>query len=115
MPTLYRPKKPRKRVKKLDEDKSLPSYNSKLWQNLRMNQLMNQPLCENCLKDNITTIASEVHHIKPWLSGFDNQEKWYLFTDENNLMSVCNRCHKLIHAAMKKRSSMSHRRSPNNE
>ena len=48
-------------------------------------KLRHDPLCHDCGKE-----AKEVHHIDDsWKESGD----WRLFIDQNNLMSLCHRCH----------------------
>ena len=72
-------------------------YDTKTWHNLRAVKLMKQPLCERCLSKGHVEPATEVHHIKPFGWAPTHDEQWKLFTDEDNLMSLCERCHKEIH------------------
>ena len=55
------------------------------WQRLRESILTNQPLCEVCLKQGITTGAQQVDHIVPLSLGGTN--------DPINLQSICSQCH----------------------
>jgi hypothetical protein len=62
------------------------------WNKLSARVRQDQPLCEMCAKCGIATAASEVHHIIPI------DEAPWLRLERSNLMSVCNACHKSIHA-----------------
>jgi 5-methylcytosine-specific restriction protein A len=64
-------------------------YHTAQWKNLRVKILKEQP---NCFKCGISGSEAklEVHHIIP---PRGNKE---LFFDENNLVSVCPVCHKII-------------------
>lgn len=53
----------------------------------REQQLQRQPLCEECLKNDIVEPATDVDHIEP----FNGREE--LFTDLRNLRSLCHSCH----------------------
>lgn len=72
-------------------------YNSQKWVKLRNAHLMQYPLCQMCLDNNIITPCSEVHHVKPISTGRNEQEMQYLAYDANNLISLCTTCHKKIH------------------
>lgn len=72
-------------------------YNTKLWRELRYQKLLEQPLCEECLKRGKITSATQVHHIVEFSLGIDEQQQWELFLDYENLESICNNCHKRIH------------------
>ena len=72
-------------------------YNNKAWHRLRNSYINRHPLCERCLEFDKITPAEHVHHKEPFLRGKRIEDKWMLFLDENNLMSVCARCHKILH------------------
>ena len=66
-------------------------YNGGTWRKLRTMQLQSQPLCELCLVDGKTVVATVVHHkqeIK--LDG----ERYGV----DNLQSLCRSCHERSHA-----------------
>ena len=65
------------------------------WKRLRDKYIMQQPYCEQCLKYGKQTLATQVHHIIPVINGGTN--------DKNNLMSVCEKCHRLIHIELNKK------------
>lgn len=73
-------------------------YGSKAWSNLRESKLLDQPLCERCLEKGKITPATCVHHRKVWGDCITEREQWYLFLDYYNLVSLCEGCHKYIHA-----------------
>jgi hypothetical protein len=54
---------------------------------------MANPVCERCEEMGHTSQTEEVHHKIPWETGVTEEDKWKLFTDWNNLMSVCIPCH----------------------
>jgi 5-methylcytosine-specific restriction endonuclease McrA len=64
------------------------------WNRLSRRVRTEQPLCEVCLESGIVTAATEVHH-----KVSIEQAPW-LRLERSNLMSVCNGCHKAIHATM---------------
>lgn len=103
MPFIERPKK-KVRIQQpyKHERKSAPYYNTKQWVNLRDWYIKRNPLCECCLEQGKVTPATEVHHVQPFLQGITDEERWALLTDEDNLMSVCNKCHKELHNQLKK-------------
>ena len=72
-------------------------YNTVQWHNLRDRYIKEHPFCEECAKDNIITIAQEVHHKYEFLNGNTDEERTNLLLDEDNLMSVCRKCHRKIH------------------
>lgn len=77
-------------------------YGSKSWSNLRQSKLQKQPLCECCLYHDKITPATQVHHIDRFSNAANEVEMWQKFLDEDNLMSLCNSCHKRIHAGLEK-------------
>jgi 5-methylcytosine-specific restriction protein A len=62
-------------------------YHSRPWYNLRSAKLARDPLCEPCLKEGRTTLATQVHHVK------DRKTHPELAFDQDNLESVCVSCH----------------------
>lgn len=75
-------------------------YNTKGWKTLRIFKLQNDPLCEECKKNNKIVLAVQVHHIIPFMSvwnGSNISDIKELGLDINNLMSVCEECHKKFH------------------
>ncbi len=72
-------------------------YNSKGWKRLRALYINNHPLCEQCLLKCRSVPAEEVHHIRPFLFGKTEEERWNLLLDYSNLMSLCRACHDEIH------------------
>lgn len=72
-------------------------YNSKEWQELRIQKLRANPLCEECAKEGIVTSAHCVHHRHPIEDSHSMQEmKHWAFMWEN-LQSLCDACHAHIH------------------
>lgn len=82
-------------------------YNSRIWHRLRSTKLLEQPLCERCLEQGRTTLATDVHHITPFLTYLDEESRWEAFKDYDNLMSLCEQCHNEIHKEMRKRNNIS--------
>lgn len=75
-------------------------YNTKQWKNLRMYYIKRHPLCECCLAHDVITPANEIHHKCRILSGKTEEERYKLLTNESNLISLCYRCHDMIHKKM---------------
>lgn len=61
-------------------------YQSKQWKMLRRYYIKSNPLCEMCNRQNKTTAAQCVDHIKPISLGGNK-------IAESNLQSLCNSCH----------------------
>ena len=59
------------------------------WRNVRLMKLQADPLCEDCLRDDRSTEATEVHHI---IKIKDDPE---LRLALDNLMALCTRCHSI--------------------
>ncbi len=55
------------------------------WQRIRDRYIAAHPLCEKCKEAGRITPAQEVHHILPIAKGGSHAEE--------NLMSLCKRCH----------------------
>lgn len=86
-----------------------PFYNHKIWRGsnpnkplgqrggLREMQLREVPYCEKCkeekgiIKD--VSFGGIVDHIVAWKTGETEQERWSLFTDFDNLQTLCVQCH----------------------
>ena len=66
-------------------------YKLAIWKGkngLRRQQLNAEPMCRECTKQGLWGVAAEVvDHIIP------HRGNWHLFTDLNNLQSLCKRCH----------------------
>ena len=73
-------------------------YGSKAWSNLRESKLIEQPLCERCLSLGRITPATCVHHKRVFGDAMSEEEQWYLFLNYENLISLCDGCHKYVHA-----------------
>ena len=72
-------------------------YNTTTWIKLRKSYLMEHPLCEECLKQGKTTVATQVHHIRHILEGKDEWEMKEIGFDSNNLEALCEKCHREKH------------------
>ena len=103
MPTINLNKK-QKNYTKHNKAKQIYNavYNTSNWRKLRQAYLMEHPLCEMCLKDNIITESSEVHHITPISNANDELGMKELGYNPNNLMSLCEFHHHQLHNKMKR-------------
>ena len=97
MPTIHKKEIKEKPVKYKHSDRSQDFYSSIAWKRLRDTYISLHPLCECCLEHERVTPATECHHIVPFLRGGTEEERWEMFLDEKNLMSLCDRCHTAIH------------------
>lgn len=77
-----------KRYEKYERDPDKAKRYGRRWQRIRDRFIAAHPLCEECKKYGITTVAEEVHHIKPLAQGGSNAE--------DNLLSLCKSCHSRI-------------------
>ena len=64
------------------------------WKRLSERVRTEQPLCEVCLESGIVTAATEVHH------KVEIEQAPWLRLERSNLMSLCNACHKVMHASV---------------
>lgn len=105
MPTINLPKKVKykkaKETNKKDNENNKFVYNTPTWRTLRLNYLMENPLCVRCEKNGLIVSAVEVHHITPISSGKDILNKKTLGFNWNNLKSLCKECHKIEHREMR--------------
>lgn len=100
MPTINKPKK--KRVKNGRSKEAQSIYDSVQWRKLRSAYVIQHPLCEMCLLNDIIRPTEEVHHKKPILTGTSQLEMITLALDPNNLIGLCKDCHHKVHNDMKK-------------
>ena len=71
-------------------------YHSRTWRTVRAEHLRREPLCQDCQKKGITTLAQMVDHILPINreNAFDAKNgKWGEPYDHANLQSLCFQCH----------------------
>ena len=101
MPTINRKQIRPKQVEYKHENKSAEYYNSSAWHFLRNDYYSRNPLCEVCMSHDVVKSAEHVHHKRKFLSGINDNERWQLLLDEQNLMSVCAKCHIKLHSKMK--------------
>lgn len=71
--------------------------NSARWKALRANKLRSNPICEECEKRKLSTLATEVHHITPVESVSHEFGMRQLMFNYSNLESLCHPCHAEIH------------------
>ena len=76
-------------------------YNSKSW-NLTRQQINNRDrgLCRLCYSEGKIIYSDCIHHIEEVKENVD------LRCDDNNLISLCNRCHREVHLLYKSKSSV---------
>lgn len=67
-------------------------YNTTIWLNLRRSILKEHPFCMIC-----GDLATDCHHVIPFTRGKDDDEKWRLFRDRDNIIALCDSCHHAIH------------------
>ena len=76
-------------------------YNSKSW-DLTRQQINNRDrgLCRLCYSEGKIIYSDCIHHIE------EVKENIELRCDDNNLISLCNRCHREVHLLYKSKSSI---------
>ena len=62
-------------------------YGSAAWGALRAGRLVMAPFCRACAARGLRVRATDVDHIR------DHKGDWDVFTDRNNLQSLCHSCH----------------------
>lgn len=67
----------------------------KRWEKVRAQYIAEHPLCERCEAKGLITPTAMVHHKIPISQGGK-------VLDKSNLMSVCRRCHDVLHSQMGK-------------
>ena len=97
MPTINRKQIRPQLVQYKHDNQSAEYYNSSAWHSLRNDYYSKNPLCQICLDHNVVRVAEHVHHKLIWLSQPTEALRWQVFLDENNLMSVCSKCHTKLH------------------
>ena len=77
-------------------------YGQRKWWSLRKTKLINDPLCEWCLKDKRTEPAVQIHHNTSPFSVPEGDLRSNLFWDYDNLISLCEQCHSTFHGKHKR-------------
>lgn len=81
-------------------------YNSSQWRKLREIYRQSHPLCEECLKENVVTPTSDIHHIlSPFEPNISEMERWQRLLSMDNLQALCKEHHAEKHNQQKKKSS----------
>lgn len=62
-------------------------YGTPEWAQLRGDQLLLEPFCRECARKGLRVWATDVDHV------MDHKGNWAIFTDPNNLESLCHSCH----------------------
>ena len=70
---------------------------SRTWKTLRGIYLGAHPLCEDCLKQGKTVVATECHHVVPIDTERTYEGKRRLAYDDKNLAALCPDCHRKRH------------------
>lgn len=102
MPTINRSNKVRepKQIYKHNRQ-SEKYYNTLQWKNLRNSYIKEHPFCQKCLEEGRVTLAEEVHHITTILSA-PEEFRYAVLTDDQNLVSLCKKCHSEVHTTNNK-------------
>jgi 5-methylcytosine-specific restriction protein A len=89
-------------IKKTDSryalrDKHQRFYQSRQWQRLRLYILAEQPLCVECMKQNVNEPATVVDHIDSLT------DRWDLRLESTNMAGLCSRHHNIKSAREQQR------------
>jgi len=86
MPSTLK-RKPRQQQEKHQH----PWYNKAVWyKHIRPAHLRKEPICLECKKQGkLNQKNLQVDHIKEWKTGTDEADRWQLFTDMDNLQTLC--------------------------
>jgi len=74
-------------------------YGLGIWKKLRLQQLTKEPLCHMCKSEGVIKPAKVANHTKA------HKGDWSLFTDPNNLDSLCERHHNADQQSLEKGGS----------
>lgn len=66
------------------------------WNMLSLRYRTHNPLCQDCDEQDVTTPASEVHHVIPLIEDPSLKLEW------SNLRSLCGPCHRKTHRDMER-------------
>lgn len=77
-------------------------YTSPAWRNVRDAFIREHPVCELSLIEHHILSATDVHHIVKWNDQINDEMKWMLFLDTDNLISLDSHVHQYIHYAPEK-------------
>ena len=91
-PSIGEPSRHRAYDRRRRDQESKRFYNSRAWQRARAEQLCKVPYCEECMKEDMLTEATVVHHAVAIRS---NRE---LCLNSENMVSLCHSCHSRLHA-----------------
>lgn len=72
-------------------------YSKARWQRLKKLYLSDHPLCEVCLARGKYVPATHVHHKYSFTLCTDYSTAMAVAFDPDNLCSICDRCHGIIH------------------
>ena len=72
-------------------------YQHPKWSTLRDRKFRDNPICEECDRNGMTTPTEEIHHIIRFADGVTDQQIKVLAYSYDNLMALCISCHKLKH------------------
>lgn len=78
-------------------------YSTKEWREMSILKRQQNPLCEDCYKNNILTPATEVHHIlSPFTPNITEEEKYRRAFAWDNIVALCGDCHHKRHDTQSK-------------
>jgi len=87
------PKRKDNRPKTPEKQERLKYYLSTTWRRLRQQKVKDSPLCERCLAQGRVEPMRDVHHLVKWYQFKTEEARYRMFTEWDNLYSVCKSCH----------------------
>ena len=72
-------------------------YNSQKYVKFRNNYLQKHPLCEISLREGNTVAAEHIHHLVKWYDQPNEELRWQLLLDEDNVIAITAHIHNCIH------------------
>lgn len=100
MPRIYRPEPKPKQPTYNTKRRHQLVYNDPRWRPIREAVMQRDGgLCQECLKQDRLTPATEVHHkISPFQHGISDADFQFYAWNMDNLEAICRDCHSAIHA-----------------
>lgn len=97
MPTIKLPKRQYNNERTTRKVSYQKIYQDRRYRLMRVQKLIDNPLCERCAERGIVKQADEVHHKIPFDWGRNEAERQAFAFDYENLISVCMKCHDELH------------------
>ena len=97
MAYIHKKKSNRNRQLEMKRKERMKIYNTQRWRDMRAWKMVENPLCEMCLKEDRVTPVEEIHHMTSFMTTDDPIKRTNLAYDSDNLISICKTCHQRIH------------------